>query len=210
MLRQIRRHFEATALPGGERQLDPEVARALERVPRHRFVPAALAEQAYEDRALPIGHDQTISQPFIVALMTQLLRLTPDSVVLEVGTGSGYQAAVLDELARAVHSIELVPELAAQAAERLAGLGHAGIQIRCGDGFDGWKERAPFDAILVAAAAPEIPAPLLEQLAPGGRLVMPVGRARETQELVLVAKGSDGRTETLQQLAVSFVPLERA
>jgi protein-L-isoaspartate(D-aspartate) O-methyltransferase len=183
---------------------DPRVLAALRRVPRHRFVPAELAAQAYEDRPLPIGQEQTISQPYIVAFMSQAVALRGDERVLEVGTGSGYQAAVLAELAREVFTIELLAPLAARARETLEALGYAQVHVRAGDGYQGWPEAAPFDAIVVTAAPEHVPAPLLAQLAPGGRLIVPVGGAE--QELVLVRRTADGFAEE-RLLPVRFVPL---
>jgi protein-L-isoaspartate(D-aspartate) O-methyltransferase len=177
---------------------------AMRRVPRHAFVPPDVRDQAYTDRPLPIGLHQTISQPYIVALMTELVRPQPDTKVLEIGTGSGYQAAVLAECAGEVYTIEILPELGRQAGELLARLGHESVHTRIGDGFDGWEEHAPFDAIIVTAAPPRIPQPLLDQLAPGGRLVIPVGEG--FQNLVLVTRtesGFDRRTVT----PVRFVPM---
>ncbi len=193
------------ALPGGT--FDPAVLRALGEVPRHLLVPAGQRRYAYQDRPLPIGRGQTISQPFIVALMTDLLDVAPGDTVLEVGTGSGYQAAVLAQLGARVHTVEIVPELAARAAARLADLGYDAVTVHGGDGYAGLPDLAPFPAIVVTAAAPRIPPPLLEQLAPGGRLVMPVGEAGGVQELVLVTKGADGRLRERRLLPVRFVPL---
>ncbi len=201
--------FRRTASATGLSSLDPEVRAALERVPRHAFVPQSVADVAYADSAIAIGHGQTISQPFIVALMTQLAAVDRDSVVLEVGTGSGYQAAVLAELAGRVYSIEIVAELAAEAAVRLTRLGYDNVETRAGDGYGGWPEAAPFDAILVTAAAPGIPPPLIEQLAPGGRLIAPVGAVHEMQELMLLEKHENGVIETRTKLPVAFVPLTR-
>jgi len=183
---------------------DARVLEAMRRVQRHLFLPESLRAEAYADRALPIAHGQTISQPYIVALMTELAALRPDARVLEVGTGSGYQAAVLAVLVREVYTIEIVEPLAAEARERLRRLGHANVWVRAGDGYRGWPEKAPFDAILVTAAPPEIPAPLLEQLAPGGRLVAPVGRDR--QELVVVERREGGWSRRTV-LPVLFVPM---
>jgi len=187
--------------------IDPAVIAAIGKVPRHEFVPEGQKRNAYENRPLPIGHGQTISQPYIVAIMTDLARPKPGDVVLEIGTGSGYQAAVLAELTRAVHSIEIVEPLAGQAKETLARLGYATVHTRVGDGYYGWKEAAPFDAIVVTAAADHIPPPLIRQLKPGGRMVIPVGGAFATQELVLVEKKADGTVSTRQLMAVRFVPL---
>jgi len=188
---------------------DPRVLDAMGRVPRHLFVPAALRFRAYADHPLPIGSGQTISQPYIVALMTQLAEIEPDDAVLEIGTGSGYQAAVLSEIAKEVYTIEIVPELADTARTRLAELGYKDVTVRTGDGYLGWKEKAPFDAILVTAAAPEVPPPLVEQLAPGGILVIPVGPQSQVQSLLRIEKAADGTTLTREILPVVFVPLVR-
>lgn len=187
--------------------LSAGVLDAMRRVPRHAFVPEDLRDLAYADRPLPIGYGQTISQPYIVALMTDLLHLAPDGRALEIGTGSGYQAAILAELRQEVYTIEIVPALAEQAARRLSDLGYRTVHARQGDGYFGWPDAAPFDAIVVTAAASQIPPPLLEQLKPGGRMVIPIGAAFLTQQLMLVEKLADGsvRTETL--LPVVFVPL---
>jgi protein-L-isoaspartate(D-aspartate) O-methyltransferase len=193
----------------GRASLDPRVLEVMRRVPRHAFVPAELAASAYEDRPLPIGYGQTISQPFIVALVTDMLRTAPGQVVLEVGTGSGYQAAVLAGLVRAVHSIEIVTPLADTAERRLRALGYANATVHRGDGYYGVPEAAPFDSILVTAAAGGIPPPLLGQLRPGGRMVIPVGGSFVLQHLVLVEKLPDGRVLTRQMLPVTFVPLVR-
>jgi protein-L-isoaspartate(D-aspartate) O-methyltransferase len=186
---------------------DPRVLDAMRAVQRHRLVPAHLAAEAYEDRPLPIGHGQTISQPYIVALMTQLADVSPTDRVLEVGTGSGYQAAVLAELAQSVYTIEIVTPLAEQAARDLRALGYDNIEVRAGDGYAGWPEHAPFDAIVVTAAPERIPAPLLEQLRPGGRLVIPVGPVHAAQELRLVEKQADGSVRERGVIPVRFVPL---
>jgi protein-L-isoaspartate(D-aspartate) O-methyltransferase len=188
---------------------DPRVLAAMERVPRHLFVPEALRFRAYADHPLPIGMEQTISQPYIVALMTQLGEVEPDDVVLEIGTGSGYQAAVLSEIAREVYTIEIVPELAEGARKRLAELGYEDVTVRTGDGYLGWKEKAPFDAILVTAAAPEVPPPLVEQLAPGAIMVIPVGPQSQVQSLLRIQKAADGSTVTREISPVVFVPLVR-
>jgi protein-L-isoaspartate(D-aspartate) O-methyltransferase len=188
---------------------DERVLEAMGKVPRHLFVPAVARSLAYADHPLPIGLEQTISQPYIVALMTQLAEVEPDDAVLEVGTGSGYQAAVLAEIVREVYTIEILEELATTARERLEGLGYRNVSVRAGDGYLGWEEKAPFDAILVTAAAPEVPPPLIEQLAPGGILVIPVGPQSEIQRLLRIEKATDGTTVTREVLPVRFVPLVR-
>jgi protein-L-isoaspartate(D-aspartate) O-methyltransferase len=183
---------------------DERTLAAMRAVPRHLFVPEEFASQAYADHPLPIGHGQTISQPYIVAFMTEALQLEEDETVLEVGTGSGYQAAVLAEIASRVYSIEIVAPLAQEAGERLKDLGYTNVEVRAGDGYQGWPEAAPFDAIVVTAAAPRIPEPLKEQLREGGRLVLPVGDA--WQELVVVTRRGD-RFEEKRVLPVRFVPM---
>ncbi len=185
---------------------DRDVLSAIERVPRHRFVPPDHQEYAYEDRPLPIGQGQTISQPFIVALMTQLLELTPASKVLEIGTGCGYQTAILAELAKEVYTIEVLPELSARAQKTLAELGYDNVRFRVGDGWDGWPKEAPFDGIIVTAAAPAWPPPLVEQLAEGGNLVIPVGPSGWDQVLWRAAK-REGEITKHQVAPVRFVPL---
>jgi protein-L-isoaspartate(D-aspartate) O-methyltransferase len=187
---------------------DPRVLVAMGTVPRHRFVPAALASRAYGDYPLPIGEDQTISQPYIVALMTQWAEVQPQDRVLEVGTGSGYQAAVLAELAGRVYSIEIRPELARQAAARLKDLGYGRVQVRSGDGYQGWPEAAPFDAILVTAAAPRVPPALTAQLKEGGRLVIPLGPHGGAQTLMRYRR-VQGKLVEEANLPVRFVPLVR-
>lgn len=183
---------------------DPRVLAAMRTVPRHRFVPPALQDQAYADTPLPIGSSQTISQPFIVAYMTEALQLPPAAAVLEIGTGSGYQAAVLAEVAREVYSIEIVPELAERSAQVLAELGYDNIHLRTGDGYGGWPDAAPFDGIMVTAAPDHVPPALVEQLAVGGRLVIPVGRY--AQDMRIVTRTADGSvTETT--IPVRFVPM---
>jgi protein-L-isoaspartate(D-aspartate) O-methyltransferase len=185
---------------------DAAALRAMREVPRHLYVPGEVRAQAYEDHPLRIGRDATISQPYIVALMTELLRVERRHRVLEIGTGSGYQAAVLARLASHVYSVELVPELAAQARQTLEDQSVRNVTVRQGDGYQGWAEHAPYDRIMVTAAPPEIPEALLKQLAPGGRLVAPVGRGFD-QELVLVEKSADGRLTRSKHGAVIFVPL---
>ena len=183
---------------------DPRVLEALAAVPRHRFVPPQLQEQAYADTPLPIGSSQTISQPYIVAYMTEALQLPPDATVLEIGTGSGYQAAVLAEVAREVYSIEIVPELAERSARLLGELGYDNVHLRLGDGYRGWPEAAPFDGIMVTAAPDHVPPALVEQLAVGARLVIPVGR--RAQEMRVVTMTEDGPVSETT-LPVRFVPM---
>lgn len=190
--------------------LGEDVLDAMRRTPRHAFVPAHLRTLAYADRPLPIGYGQTISQPYIVALMTDLLRLAPGGRALEIGTGSGYQAAILAELGHEIYTIEIVPALAKQAAERVSELGYDRIHVREGDGYFGWPDAAPFDGIVVTAASHQIPPPLIDQLKPGGRMVIPIGAAFLTQQLVLVEKQPDGTVRTEALLPVSFVPLTRS
>ena len=186
---------------------DPEVLAAMRSVPRERFVPASHREYADADSALPIGYDQTISQPYIVAFMTELLALERTHRVLEIGTGSGYQAAVLATICDSVYSVELVPELAARAGRTLAELGYDRVQLRLGDGYAGWPEHAPYDRIVVTAAPPEMPEALVSQLAPRGRLVAPVGESAGSQWLVLVTKDARGRLHSEDRLPVRFVPM---
>jgi protein-L-isoaspartate(D-aspartate) O-methyltransferase len=185
---------------------DPRVLAAMEKVPRHLFVPEFLMPLAYSDQPLPIGSGQTISQPYIVALMSQWAEVQPGNKVLEVGTGSGYQAAVLAELTDRVFTIELVPDLAAKAERRLQELGYGRVRTRCGDGYQGWPEEAPFEAILVTATAPEVPAALAAQLQEGGRLVIPVGPPGSIQQLLRLRK-VQGRLKEEARLPVLFVPL---
>jgi protein-L-isoaspartate(D-aspartate) O-methyltransferase len=191
----------------GKEAFDERVMNVVAKVPRHEFVPADQVRYAYDNRPLPIGHGQTISQPYIVALMTDLARAQPGDRVLEIGTGSGYQAAVMSDLAGAVYTIEIIEPLGLQAADRLRRLGYANVQVRVGDGYHGWPEHAPYDAILVTAAASHIPPPLVRQLKPGGRMVIPVGAAFMVQQLMLVEKQADGRISTRQIMPVRFVPL---
>ena len=207
LLAEIDVEMRETAHWTGRAQLSPRVAAALAKVRRAAFVPSHSEHAAYENRPLPICHGQTISQPFVVALMTELLELEPNDSVLEVGTGSGYQAAVLAELAGKVCSIEVIPELARSAASVLAGEGYANVMLRTGDGGLGWPDEAPFDAIIVTAAAPEIPPALIGQLRPGGRLVIPLGPPNGDQELVLLSKDATGDVTRRDVLPVAFVPL---
>jgi protein-L-isoaspartate(D-aspartate) O-methyltransferase len=207
LLDEIAAEMRETARWTGRAQLSPRVAAALAKVRRDAFVPPHSAQAAFVNRPLPIGHGQTISQPYVVALMTELLDLEPGNTVLEVGTGSGYQTAVLAELARTVWSIEVIPELARNAAAALAGQGYGNIVLRTGDGGLGWPDQAPFDAIIVTAAAPDIPPALVEQVRPGGRMVVPVGPRHGDQELVLLTKDAAGAVLRRSILPVAFVPL---
>ena len=207
MLKEIEEHVRQTSLALDKESLDPRVMEAMAAVPRHRLIPEHIRDSAYENRPLPIGHGQTISQPYIVAVMTDLLKTTPSSRVLEVGTGSGYQAAILAEVVGQVYTIEIIEPLGALARENLAGLGYRNIEVRIGDGYYGWEEHAPFDAIVVTAAASHIPPPLIEQLARGGRMIIPVGSRFMVQQLVLVEKDDEGQVTTRQILPVRFVPL---
>ena len=187
---------------------DARVLAAMREVPRERFVPPNQADRAHDDRALPIGHGQTISQPYIVAHMSETLDVQPQHRALEIGTGSGYQAAILGKLAREVYTIEIVPELAARATATLKDLGYDNVHVRAGDGFAGWPERAPFDRIMVTAAPEEIPQPLLDQLAPGGRLVIPVGAQGDAQWITVVEKTAQGIVQR-KTIPVAFVPFTR-
>jgi protein-L-isoaspartate(D-aspartate) O-methyltransferase len=205
------KEIEATALSlsylVGRDTVNPRVLEAIRKVPRHEFVSENLRPFAYDDRPLPIGHGQTVSQPYIVAVMTDLLDLEKGNTVLEVGTGSGYQAAVLAECVKQVYTIEILEELGKEARERLKRLGYMNVEVRIGDGYGGWKEKAPFDRIIVTAAGNNIPPPLIEQLKPGGRMVIPVGEPYAGQYLMLLEKQEDGKIKTRQVLPVAFVPL---
>jgi protein-L-isoaspartate(D-aspartate) O-methyltransferase len=196
-----------TAGETGRREFAAPVMAAIARVPRHRFVPDDQTAYAYDNRPLPIGYGQTISQPYIVALMTDLIDPRPGQTVLEIGTGSGYQAAVLAALVGKVYTIEIIEPLARRATEQLEALGYTNVRTRAGDGYYGWEEAAPFDAIVVTAAASHVPPPLIRQLKPGGRMVIPVGAHFLAQYLLLVEKGADGTVTTRQILPVRFVPL---
>lgn len=207
MLAEIQRTVDLTRRETGKTTLDPRVMAVLARVPRHEFVASNLISQAYENRPLPIGHGQTISQPYIVALMTDLLSLDDDSIVLEVGTGSGYQAAVLAELVKSVYTMEIIEVLGNEARQRLTRLGYENVTVRVDDGYYGWAEHGPFDAVIVTAAASHIPPPLVEQLKPGGTMVIPVGERFLVQQLLLIEKDTNGNVITRQILPVAFVPL---
>jgi protein-L-isoaspartate(D-aspartate) O-methyltransferase len=199
--------YAETRAETGLARMSPTVRAALGKVERHRLVPPAETSRAYRNHPLPIGAGQTISQPYIVALSTDLLQLDSGSVVLDVGTGSGYQAAVLAEIAAQVFSVEIVESLGREAAGRLQELGYPNVEVRIGDGYKGWPEKAPFDAIVVTAAAPEIPKALVEQLKTGGRMVIPVGGDGDTQYLKLLIKRADGGYDERRVLPVRFVPL---
>lgn len=210
MLRDILEEVALTRYEIGKDALDERVMAAMAKVPRERFVCKYDSYRAFVNGPLPIGYGQTISQPYIVALMTDLLEPRPDSVILEVGTGSGYQAAVLAELVQQVYSIEVIGALADTAALRLQALGYGNVTVRHGDGYQGWPEYAPFDGIIVTAAAQHIPPPLIEQLKPGARLVIPLGQPGGVQQLMLVEKRVDGSIGSRSILLVAFVPLTRS
>lgn len=207
MLEEIDAVYAQTRHETGLARMSPAVRGAMGRVERHRLLAPGQGAQAYRNHPLPIGGGQTISQPYVVALSTDLLELKGGETVLDVGTGSGYQAAVAAEIASRVYSIEILPTLGEAARKRLEELGYGNIEIRIGDGYEGWKEKGPFDAIVVAAAAPEAPRKLLEQLKPGGRMVVPVGPEGGMQHLLLYTRRPDGGYEERRVLAVRFVPL---
>ena len=209
MVTEISAMARETAAETGRPKFGEAVMTAMGKVPRHRFVPTTQEPFAYQNHPLPIGEGQTISQPYIVALMTDLLDPKSTDRVLEIGTGSGYQAAVLAELVERVYTIEIVAPLAKRAMRTLEQLGYRNIEARIGDGYNGWAAAAPFDSIIVTAAPPEIPKALIDQLKPGGRMVIPVGGSRDVQELLLVEKRSDGTAATRRTLTVRFVPLTR-
>lgn len=210
LLHDIDMEVKYTREQTGKDALDVRVLRAMASVPRHEFVPEQARALAYHNGPLPIGGGQTISQPFMVALMTDLLAAQPDAVILEIGTGSGYQAAVLSCLVKQVYSVEIVAALAQQVTPRLQRLGYLNVMVQHGDGYRGWPEHAPYDGILVTAAAAHIPPPLLEQLKPGARLVIPVGLPHGVQELQVAEKDAAGNVNTRTILTVSFVPLTGA
>ncbi|HUG78385.1 MAG TPA: protein-L-isoaspartate(D-aspartate) O-methyltransferase [Burkholderiales bacterium] len=209
MLTEVDAMYAETRGETGLPAMSQAVRSALGKVERHRLVPPAQAAYAYRNRPLPIGAGQTISQPYIVALSTDLIAPQPDHVVLDVGTGSGYQAAVLAEIVARVYSIEIIPSLAREASERLKDLGYANVEVRIGDGYAGWPEKAPFDGIIVTAAAPRVPAALVEQLKPGGRMVIPVGGDGDIQFLQVITRRADGGYDERRVLPVRFVPLVR-
>ena len=205
----VRTQIASERWTGSDAVHDPRVLDSMRKTPRHRFVPAELVPHAYDDGPLPVGYGQTISQPYIVAKMTELLEPKAEHRVLEIGTGSGYQAAVLSPLVAQVYTIEIIEPLGNAARQRLATLGYKNIEVRVGDGYFGWPEKAPFDGIIVTAAANHIPPPLIEQLKPGGRMVIPVGNPFQPQMLVLVTKGSKGPRDVQVRslMPVAFVPL---
>lgn len=207
MLQTIELEYRMTRGLTGRKTVPAKIMEAMRRVPREEFVPLDMQSIAYANTPLPIGHGQTISQPFIVALMTDMLNPGKDDVILEVGSGCGYQAAILSQLAQKVYSVEIIATLAEQTTERLAQLGYKNIEIRHGDGYLGWAEHAPYNGIIVTAAAEHIPLFLKEQLAPKGRLVIPVGYQHMPQELLLLEKDAKGHFTTHYLLSVSFVPL---
>lgn len=207
MLEDIRSEVRYTRSLIGREALNERVMHAMATVQRDEFVPDSMKRAAFDNGPLPIGHGQTISQPYIVALMTDLLETRPEHEVLEIGTGSGYQTAVLSILCEAVYSMDLIPALAAAAEKRLRRMGFSNVFIRSGNGYQGWPEHAPYDGIIVTAAAPQIPQALVEQLKPGGRLVIPVGLPYMNQELMLVTKEAEGHTNVQSVLGVAFVPM---
>jgi protein-L-isoaspartate(D-aspartate) O-methyltransferase len=209
LLRDIERELRATSRMIGRERFGERVMSAMRRVPRETFVPENQRRSAFENAPLPIGCGQTISQPYIVALMTDLLDADEQSVILEIGTGSGYQAAVLSQVVKQVYSVEIIETLSHRARETLRSLNYDNVSCRCGDGYLGWPEHAPYDGILVTAATPEIPQPLIDQLKPDARLVIPVGAPFSYQELMVVEKGEAGATHERAVLGVAFVPLTR-
>ena len=210
LLKEIEAMARDTGAETGRAVFSARVMAAMAKVPRHRFVPASYGALAYANRPLPIGHGQTISQPYIVALMTELLDAKAGDAVLEIGTGSGYQAAILAELVHQVYSIEIIEPVGKNAAALLQQLGYKNIETRIGDGYNGWPEHAPFDAIIVTAAAARVPPALVAQLKPGGRMVIPVGGENEVQFLQVMVKQADGSISTQRSLPVRFVPLTRS
>jgi protein-L-isoaspartate(D-aspartate) O-methyltransferase len=207
MVREIESDVRFTRQQLGQETLDERTLQALRKVPRQEFVPESYHSVAYENRPVPIGSGQTISQPYIVAIMTDLLRLKPNDVVFELGTGSGYQAAILAEVVGQVYTMEIIPGLGERAKQTLERLGYRNVTVRIGDGYYGWQEHAPFDAIMVTAAGDHIPPPLIHQLKAGGRMIIPVGSRFFTQQLLLVEKQPDGGIRTREILPVSFVPI---
>lgn len=206
MLAEIEEGLRATSRYIDKKSFDMRVMQAMDTVPRHAFVSESMRVKAYDDRPLPIGHGQTISQPYIVALMTDLLQTQPEHRVLEIGTGSGYQSAVLSQLVKQVYSIEIIEPLGLSTAQLLDRLAYKNIETRIADGYDGWPQHAPFDGIIVTAAISHIPPPLVRQLKKGGRMIIPVGSRFQTQYLTLVEKDKQGTITTRQILPVTFVP----
>ena len=209
LLNDIRAEIKYTQPLTGKASFSEKVMGAMAAVPREKFVPDELRQSAFNDGPLPIGYGQTISQPFIVALMTEKLQLSPEDKVLEIGTGSGYQTAVLSRLCQSVYSMDIVSELVDDAATRLEKLGYENVNFQAGNGYHGWPEHAPYDAIIVTAAAPFVPDRLIEQLKPGGKLVIPVGQQFMAQQLICIDKRLDGSVEERSVLRVAFVPLVR-
>lgn len=207
MVEEVAAMYVETRSETGLRAMSPAVRAAMTKVERHKLIPSGQDKLAYRNHPLPIGHGQTISQPYIVALSTDLIAPEPQHVVLEVGTGSGYQAAVLAEIVKQVYSIEIVENLGREADKRLRAMGYKNIEVRIGDGYRGWPEKAPFDGIIVTAAAPRVPQALVDQLKPGGRMAIPVGESWEVQRLLLVTKNADGSVTQKTVLPVRFVPL---
>lgn len=207
LIKEIQGDVLATSRYLKKEAIDPRVLNAMATVPRHEFVPKGERKYAYKNRPLPIGYGQTISQPYIVAIMTDLLGVEEDDRVLEVGTGSGYQAAILAGLVKEVYSIEIIKPLGKEAQKRLEKLQYDNVTVRIGDGYYGWEEHAPFDAIVVTAAASHIPPPLIQQLKPGGTMLIPVGSRFSIQQLLLVTKDAEGKVTSRQILPVRFVPL---
>jgi protein-L-isoaspartate(D-aspartate) O-methyltransferase len=207
LIAALRTQATHLAAETGKRELDERVLRAMAKVPRHEFVPVEVQVYAYVNMPLPIGHDKTISQPFMVAVTTDLLEIRPHDVVLEIGTGLGYQSAIIAELAGTVYSVELIEELASQAKQRLSRHGYKNIELKVGNGYYGWPEHAPFDKVIVSAAPDLIPPPLINQLKPGGRMVLPVGLA-DSQHLIVADKDAEGRLKTKRLMPVRFSALD--
>lgn len=207
LVNEIEQDVQETSIYLDKEALDPRVMNAMATVPRHQFVPLMQRPLAYLNRPLPIGHGQTISQPYIVAIMTDLIKPGPDHRVLEIGTGSGYQAAILAQVVKEVYTIEIIKPLGEEASKRFKNLNYQNIKSRIGDGYYGWQEVAPFDGIVVTAAASHVPPPLIKQLKPGGRMIIPVGSRFMVQHLVIVEKDTQGKLTTRQILPVRFVPL---
>ena len=208
MVDLVEMQIALTARETGVEALDPRIAEAMRRLPRHAFVPDLLQPYAYSDSPLPVGHDQNIASPFLVALMTQVAEVQPDDVVYETGTGAGYHAALLSELARQVYSVEVVEPLAKEVAGKLADLGFGDVHARQGDGYYGWPDRGPFDVMIIKESVDHVPQPLLDQLRPGGRMVIPLGPPGQAQVLTLVEKRDDGRVRRTGILPVVFSPLQ--